>query len=434
MFNHNARWVMMATLTGFLLAYSMIAGLSTAASGSDLLAVEAVDRQYDPLILPAAHLEAQKNPPISELALYRYQGGAWSPIPFQIDEVDLTGTLVMTGDGYLNFQDELVWMAWDGGDQAPLGDWPDDPFARLNPRIEIRFTDPLTPGQDAWVYLLRSPTIPRTNRTYVSWDAPSQTATAISYTLTFDYENFFGFADLTINGQGIDILDRQKIRGEIDVFFLPFNEEDLADVITRPVEFEAQGPVRLATGTGAQRLELFGRSFNSTLLVDTTALGLPLTEARTSLDLNNPAQTGLDTYFDSNTPAGVTIDGFQDAVPANPLLDWYQYSGDSVGPGGLVVIWDDIDPAGGSLENFYLDDENANDPGDGAAYGDAGVFISSPGSLISLTLAAYILPPGTEANTGGSLYSEYQNPLVISQSIQTQAPPVQVFLPMVRRP
>jgi hypothetical protein len=168
--------------------------------------------------------------------------------------------------------------------------------------------------------------------------------------LSFDHEKFFGFADLTINDGGIDVLDRQKVRGATD--FFSFNEEDLADVITAPIQFAAQGPVRLATGSGPQRLEVYGRSFNSSLVVDTTSFGLPLSEVRTSLDFNSPAQTSLDTYFDSNTLGSVIIDGVPDAVPTTPLIDWFQVSGNAAGPGGVVVTRDDIDPGGGTVTNL----------------------------------------------------------------------------------
>jgi hypothetical protein len=281
------------------------------------------------------------------------------------------------------------------------------------------------------VYLFRSPTLPTNPDSYVSWEPATETATAVSYTLAFDHANFFGIADLSINGGGIDVLDRQKVRGSIGIF--TFNEENLAGVITAPIQFAAQGPVRLATGSGSQRLEVYGRGFKSALVVDTTNFGLPLSAVRTSLDLNNPDQTGLVNYFDSNSPGGVPIDGVQDTVPATPLVEWFQDSGGAAGPGGLVVIWEDIDPGGGTATNFYLDDASSNDPGDGAAYGDAGIHINAPGEIISLTLAAFVLPPGTEVSRGAELFAWFQNPLETSVEIQALEPPYQVHLPVVHR-
>lgn len=225
----------LSLVVGNLILLVILVGLSLAAPLPAVEPAQNVARPYDPVVLPGSQVSAQLNPPINELALYRYEGGSWAPIPFQIDEVDLTGTLVLEGDGQFHPQDELVWMIWDGGNQAPSNDWPSDPIARLNPRVEIRVTDPLSTGQESWVYLFRSVSLPRSGVSYVSWTPSAQTAAAISYTLSFDYENFFGIADLTINGGGIDILDRQKVRGS--VFGIPFTEEDLADVITTPISF-----------------------------------------------------------------------------------------------------------------------------------------------------------------------------------------------------
>ncbi len=415
---------------GTFMVVVTLAGLSSAAPPVNLQPDQYVARTYDPVVLSGSQVSAQLNPPIDQLALYRYEGGSWTPIPFQIDEVDLTGTLVVEGDGLFHPQDELVWMIWDGGEQAPSNDWPTDPFAQLNPRSEIRVTDPLSTGHESWVYLFRSVSLPRSGVSYMSWTPSAQTAAAISYTLSFDYENFFGIADLSINRGGIDILDRQKVRGA--VFGIPFTEEDLADVITTPISFSAQGPVRLASGTGNQRLELYGRSYFSTLFVDTSALPFPPSEMRTSLDLNDPAISGLDTYYDSNTPGGVAIDGIPDVVPETPLVDWYQVSGGSAGPGGLVTIWGDIDPGGGSATNFYLDDINSNDPGDLSAFGDAGIQINAPGQVISFSQAIFILPPGTEGSFGARLFELYTNPLETTIQIQSLEAPVELYLPVIR--
>jgi hypothetical protein len=69
------------------------------------------------------------------------------PIPFQIDEVNISGTYVISDDGLLGNRDELVFMARsDAGDSASAADWPVDAAARLNPRYAITVTDPLVPA------------------------------------------------------------------------------------------------------------------------------------------------------------------------------------------------------------------------------------------------------------------------------------------------
>ena len=76
---------------------------------------------------------------------------------------------------------------------------------------------------------------------------------------------------------------------------------------------------------------------------------------------------------------------------------------------------------------------NANDPGDGAAYGDAGIYIADPGSVIRLSQAMFVLPPGTSTSMGMGLLDQFHNQLETDQTIQSLAAPEQIFLPVVRR-
>jgi hypothetical protein len=120
--SRNAWYTILAGWLGLVLVSGVLTGLSSAAATFSSAPLEAVERPYDPLIVFGDQLDVQLVPQIDELALYRYRGAVWSAIPFQVDEIDLTGTLVITGDGVLDPQDELVWMAWDGGEQAPPSD------------------------------------------------------------------------------------------------------------------------------------------------------------------------------------------------------------------------------------------------------------------------------------------------------------------------
>lgn len=152
------------------------------------------------------------------------------------------------------------------------------------------------------------------------------------------------------------------------------------------------------------------------------------------MDLNDPAVTGLETYYDSNITGGVTIDGIPDTVPLSPVVDWYQVNGGPAGPGGLVIIWGAIDPGGGTVTNFYLDDVNSNDPGDLSAYADAGVQINDPGPIISFGQSFFILSPHTEVSSGAQLSDWYSNPLETTSLIQSQEAPVDLYLPVIRHP
>ena len=89
----------------------------------------AINRPQDPIIVTGANLSAHGGAPVNELVLYAYQAGAWTPIPFQIDERtnDITGTYVISDDGLLDANDELVFMAADTGDSVNNNsNWPND--------------------------------------------------------------------------------------------------------------------------------------------------------------------------------------------------------------------------------------------------------------------------------------------------------------------
>lgn len=404
----------------------------------------AIDRPQDPVIVPGAVFTAFNGVALNEFALYVFEAGTWRPIPFQIDEVDLSGTLVISDDGLLDPNDELVFMAADAGEQAAADEWVADPLARLSPRYAIQVTDPLSSAAQAWAYLYRSTALPHSSNSYLTWDEAGQQVDAISYTAAFS-PSMVGLAHMTINGIGVDVLDRQKIRAAVTLgpFTVSFDEESLVSLglITPTIHLPAVGPVRAATGSGALRAAFYGERYEFIFTVDTSALaGLPVDYITSTLDLRDPTLTGLNTYYDSNTPAGVPIDGAPDPIPATPPIDWYQVSGGPGGPGGFVLAIPQVGAGGGSVANFYKDDNtfDPDDTGDGVSYANAGVGIDQPGQVISMTLTVSILPPGTATNMGDTYFTWLLNPPGATASIQhlppTVPPPNLLFLPLLRRP
>jgi hypothetical protein len=105
----------------------------------------AVSRTHDPLIIPGSSFANWLGVPLNELALYRYQEGAWQPIPFQIDEVDEDGNYVAEFDGLLGANDELVFMGSDSGAWVTPTQWVSNTLAWQHPRYAIAITDPLDP-------------------------------------------------------------------------------------------------------------------------------------------------------------------------------------------------------------------------------------------------------------------------------------------------
>ena len=115
------------------------------------------------MVITGTRFPAFSGAPLNELVVYAYRSGAWAPVPFQIDEVNISGTFVTNDDGLLGSRDELVFMAGDAGDSVSAAEWPVDTQARLNSRYAITVTDPLSASQQAWVYLYRSTTLTRSN-------------------------------------------------------------------------------------------------------------------------------------------------------------------------------------------------------------------------------------------------------------------------------
>ncbi len=432
----------MALCVGLALTagWLVVAGLGAAqAQGKIPLtprSVAAFDRPEDPVVITGTRLPAFSGVPLNELKLYASHGGGWAAIPFQIDEVNISGTYVISDDGLLDGNDELVFMAGDAGDSISAADWPADTPARLNPRYVITVTDPLSASHQAWAYLYRSATLAESSVSYITWTYAAQTAAAMSYTAAFSPTKFVGLSDLFINGGNVDLLDRQKIR--VATFIGTFNEEFLATLAPATITLPIAGPVRAATNNGDLKAAFYGSRIDFDVTFNLSPLPFSPNFIRTSFDWNNPNATGITHYYDSNTVSGATIDGIPDVISTTPRASWFQVNGGIAGPGGLVMAIPRIDPGGGTVTNYYKDDStiDSNDTGDKRSYGDDGLFINAPGSIISFTLMAYVLPPGASTNVGATYFARASNPLLATTAQQCYAPAghcLTVYLPLVMK-
>jgi hypothetical protein len=413
------------------------------AQGQSLLSAPvatAFDRAEDPVAITGERFPAFSGAPLSELVAYAYRGGEWTPAPFQIDEVNISGTFVTNDDGLLGNRDELVFMAGDAGDSVSAAEWPIDTQARLASRYAITVTDPLSASQQAWVYLYRSTTLTRSTASYVTWTFAAQTASAVSYTAAFSPTKFVGLSDLSINGEDADILDRQKLR--IQAAFGPvpvnLNEESLLPYLGAPptMTLPIAGPVRAATNIGDLKAAFYGSRIDFDVTFNLGGLPLTINSIRTSFDWISPTLSGLHTYYDSNTPGGVPIDGVPDVISTTPRTDWFQVNGGLAGPGGLVMALPNLNPSGGAVSNYYADSQAnvGGDTGDLHSYGDAGPLINNPGAVVSFTLLTYILPPGTDTNVGAAYYARASHPLQANTLAQCYAPAghcLTVYLPLL---
>jgi hypothetical protein len=413
-----------------------IAGLDTVHARAISSPAAVLDRAEDPVVITGSLFPTFTAAPLNELVLYAYRGGEWQAVPFQIDEVSITGTYVISEDGLLDDNDELVFMAGDAGDQVGAATWPADPQARLNARYAITISDPLSASQQAWVYLFRSTTLTRSQAVYVNWTQGLQSAAALSYTAAFSPTRFLGLSDLFINGGTADILDRQKIRVELFGGLIKFNEEGLISLNPATLTLPITGPIRAATGEGALRAAFYRSRIDFDVQFDLTVLGAIQPDfIRTSFDWISPTISGITTYYDSNTPTGVSIDGVTDAISTTPRFDWFQINGGAAGPGGLVMTFPRLDARGGTALNYYKDNGTIDsaDTGDQRSYGDSGLRINGPYStpaIISFTLTTYILPPGSNTNVGAGYFARAAQPLQTSvgQEIFSSAPSIGVSI------
>jgi hypothetical protein len=177
------------------------------------------------------------------------------PIPWQLDERDASGRLVLdqgpepnTDDppDVLDGNDLILFMASDAGERLGLV-----PGAPALPRgvvaaVEVELTDPRT-ARHAWVYVLRfADSAPRSPISYVRYDPLSDHIRGARVALGFTQGTPRFLARVGPDGQvGENLLDRMKIRARARFLWGLFSftrSED--DVQTRFVAWR-QGPIRV---------------------------------------------------------------------------------------------------------------------------------------------------------------------------------------------
>lgn len=167
-----------------------------------------VQRPIDPVVIPGSEAPGLLGTPNDRIHLYRWNGAAFSPLPFQIDEiglVDLLGYLGLpqhcpvsgfdssaavcennylfddqgnaAGNHTFDVLDELVFMARDAGLRAPVSAWINGNVADTRYEITIR-NQHLSGGllEDtavAWVYAFvwQESHDPESSRNYVQWES-----------------------------------------------------------------------------------------------------------------------------------------------------------------------------------------------------------------------------------------------------------------------
>lgn len=209
----------------------------------------------DPLVIEAKEFPALLKTPIPKLSLMAFNGSAWAPIPFQIDQKKPDGVYCYTSgpdastdpDPTLDANDELVFMVKDTGDRATT----DSPPA-VTSGVEIEVTDPKTNGK-GWAYLFRfqdKPPSSKEDYIRVEIDAAKKHRRVVSYEYVIGGPMDRIYPDeirrIKPDGSfGLDVLDRLKMRGVatlISGIKIPYMMDD----ITRSKDRGwIDGPVRV---------------------------------------------------------------------------------------------------------------------------------------------------------------------------------------------
>ena len=434
-------------LVAWLMAEITLAGLPAGAVDSQAILrrsdLEGLTRIHEPVVVTGDQLPLFDGAALDDLFVYAYAGAAWQQIPFQLDEVDASGTYTVE-NSLLDANDELVFMAMDLDDQATASDWITDTDSQSYTRYEIRVGDPLNPGRQGWAYVYRSTTLSVTLPTdYVSWDAANQRLVGTTYVVGFSPAVHAAMDSMELNGSGMDALDRGKIRIDATCYVYGFpvplllTEEDLAGYADYTPGID--GPVRAGGGSTDGSSWAYHSLYRSNFTVDIGDLTPPplcttltINHVRLSSDWLDPATTGMapTTYYDNNTGAGVAIDGSPDSVPSTPVATWKQVSG---GQGSIVQVVD-VTVGAGQLSNYYKDDQTVDpdDTGDGRSFGDAGFVVDDPAGQVRAETLTFFLDP-EQPNLGLTYQGYYVNPLEIVVTAQSYGSLYYVYIPLLSK-
>lgn len=410
-----------------VLVIGLLFPFATPAS-SAVAAAKTLDRDADPVIVLGTAMPTFVGAPLSQLFVYAYQGSQWKQIPWQFDEKK-DGKFIAADNGLLDPTDELVVMGADCGDQVNSTNWISDASARSFRRYEIKVIDLLNPAKLGWFYVYRSNTLANTvTQDYISFDVATGIFTTPTYKLGF-FDLYLGGNRLELNGSSVNVLDRSKFRlkplGDNVI-----TEEDIE--LDEPQPLILEGRVRAMAGyqdQGQGILTIAYRSqFFDLVTLDFSWSPLPFEWARATADFNVNISGG--TYYDSNTPAGVPVNGVPDTVATSPASLWQQISHST----GTVIHAADVSPMQGTVSTYYKDSSTVDptDTGDQKSYGEMGLTVTNPIKYIYLDVTHYILPAG-QPKVGDVYYGYFTHPLQSQATEQSLVPIKYIFLPRVFR-
>lgn len=390
-------------------------------------AAKTLNRDLEPVVITGTTVGALVGFPIPELFAYAYTNDLWRQIPAQVDEVTAEDVYTTTEDGLLDANDEIVFMAKDLGNQAPSAR-PISASLPISPGwYELEVTDPISPTQKGWAYLVHSTVLtPTFSADYVNLDTGLRRINGSTYSLGLA-TTFLGFDHLTLGSSGVEILDRTKFRLNCG---LPIGCPKTEELPGSRHEFVKDGPVRVivrALGgrlvTVEQALLAYGSMASSTISLH---IRFFRGSVRFSTDFNENATGAI--YYSAVVTGGISVDGVTDTVAATPLSPWWQLSTSD----GTLIQVADTTSIGGTQSNYYVDSSewDGSDTGDRRHYGDTGVSIDDSNRSFTYLFNIYFLPD-VQPNIGATYEALFTHPLSTTASLHGDPRPEKSYLPIV---
>ncbi len=372
-----------------------------------------------PVSLGGAALTNLIGLPVDQIFGYSYVEGNWKSIPLQIDEVTIDGNYTSQEDGLLDANDELVFMAGDFGNQAPVTAQILTDLPISDGWYSVHVSDPADPTLNGWIYIVHSGTLAPALADYVSYDAVKRTVSGKGYAFGLA-EN--GWPNSLVLGDGENILDRFKFRLDCSVASVcPITEEALP---AATVGFVKEGGVRAILRSGAMFAYHSQITWSNTISVSALLRG----DVRVSTDFTIGASGA--TFYNENLPGGISIDGIADPVAASPYSPWWQISTEN----GAIIQIAGTEGSSAALTNYYQDDfvTDSTDTGDQVKFGDSGLLIQKPANSFDLQYSFYVAP-GVQPNLGDMVAAAWQRKLITETSFYTRSSFTSLHLPVVQR-
>jgi hypothetical protein len=419
-----------------------------------------LDRDLEPLVLKGSQVSKLIGTPVNQLFIYVFAtSNSTNPslIPVQVDEVNGSGAYVASEDGLLDNNDEIVFMAKDSGSKA------NDPATVLDSKpigtvwYEVEITDPLDQAKQGWIYLVSSNSLSTPSTDYAMYLSITETQRIIG-TYTNDFNDFryrIGFPPssygehpgldyLFLNGKLVDLLDRTKLRVEGTLFGVPQDlTENFFGVILPTLIKDGNVRVILTqqdSVPGIATLANLYKGYGAMVeLIASVSSSITPSQARTSIDFTNTISGA--TFYNANTPGGVIVNGSPDSIAATPVSRWFQISHNT----GRFIQITDPSPVGGTQNNFYLDNRNADDSPDSSttngvqsgSFGNSGFLFTGSINKSFALRTQFVALPASLTNVGATYESYYLNPLQVcfrenaAGDCLQNAPSENVFLPLI---